>query len=79
MWFSYDPEDGFEEHGTEAGAKQRVEICLESCRDVAENGELPWDANRICWGKIHGHGVIRIKSIDSDGVVDFVMDTIKPE
>lgn len=75
MWFSYDPEDGFETHDTEADAIQRVELCLESYRDVAENdGDWPLDIHQVHWGKVHGE--LRERIIDSH-TSDFVIEALK--
>lgn len=47
-WFSYDPEDGFETHATEADARKRA---MESIDYAHEDG---WGEHvtGICWGEI---------------------------
>lgn len=56
-WFSYDPDNGFETHETEAKARANAEESLHwHKQEAADNG---WDENvtQICWGKIMGQVV----------------------
>jgi len=54
-YFSYDPEDGFEDHTTETEAMARCEESLDACRDIAsDSGWEMSGVDGICWGIILG-------------------------
>lgn len=52
MWFSYDPEGGFETHDTEEEARNAADGYLDSYRDEAPDGWYE-GVEQVCWGRIH--------------------------
>lgn len=52
LYFSYDPEDGFEVHETEDAARKRADEIMESCRDAAADDGWPEYTNEVCWGEV---------------------------
>jgi predicted nucleic acid-binding Zn-ribbon protein len=60
-YFSYNPEDGFEIHATEAEAVSAAEASLQIWRDEAVSDGWSLDVDEICWGMIVGR-IIEIKT-----------------
>ena len=50
-FYSYDPDEGFEEHNTADEASDRAEAALEACREQAPDG-WPEEVHGIHWGRI---------------------------
>ncbi len=74
MYFSYDPEDGFELHKTRDEAKKRADDSLELYRDEAYEG---WHEQtcELCWGKlIEKAAVTRCEKAPSDSDFDEILD-----
>ncbi|MCC6415089.1 MAG: hypothetical protein IT582_04185 [Opitutaceae bacterium] len=51
-WFSYDPGDGFETHGTEYAARKRAERALDYYKDEAGSEAWHEEVTQVCWGKV---------------------------
>lgn len=68
-WFSYDPDDGFEIHATEAKARARAEHSLSRYRDDAGDG-WPEELDSICYGRVGGRVVEteRRPATEDDGI-----------
>ena len=60
-FFSFDPDDGFETHDTEAEAKARALGAIDLCRDNAGDPDTGWpeSVDGICWGEIRQRTVER--------------------
>ncbi len=75
-YFSYDPEDGFEEHATSEAAKNRAAYGLEAARDIASDSE--WEmsgVDGICWGIVLGETqVIETREAPEGSRVDYYED-----
>lgn len=52
LYFSYDPEDGFELHATEAEARKRADEIMEACSDYAADDGWPDNMSEVCWGEV---------------------------
>jgi len=52
LYFSHDPEDGFELHDTEAEARKRADAIMESCSDYAADDGWPDNMGEVCWGEV---------------------------
>lgn len=64
-WFSYDPNDGFEEHDTREEAQSAAIECIPHYLDEVWDEEV----ERVCWGLVAGHAqrdVIATAADESD-------------
>lgn len=72
-FFSYDPEDGFSFHTSEAEAKKAAEDSLECYRDVCSEG-WPEEVESVCWGTVQEIAGMTNKRVDPSGHFDYLCD-----
>lgn len=76
MYFSYDPECGFDFHNTADEAKKQAESHLDDARDMACDG-WPETTDQICWGEIRGQVTeVSRRQVEEDDCVPSGIDEI---